>query len=411
MEKKDNISSLLEENLKFINEVYSASINSDIVIRFFDLNIKGNIYKAFILYIDGMVLSTSVNDYILKPLMMKNLNNTYIEKNQELNLENYIFKSLIPQNNIKTANTFKDVISKVNSGFTCLFVDTISIVYCIEAKGYEKRSVDKPSNEIVIRGSQEAFVENMRTNTSMLRRIINNENLIIENLSVGKLSSTSISVCYMKNIANDSLVYEVKTRINSLKLDSLLSSDVLDRLISDDIFSPFPQLMATERPDRASQSILEGRCIILVSGTPYALIAPAVFIDFLSSPEDYNQKHQYANLIKLVRIFAFIVSVFLPGMYIAILHFHQELLPTDLVFAIAAARRSIPFPVIVEILIMELSFELIREASLRIPSPMGSTIGIIGGIILRRSCCSCKFSKSYFNYNSSSYRNLFFCNS
>ena len=372
---KNNLSSSLEENKQYIEKIYMPYINSDIVLRSFNLNIEGKSYSAIIFYIDGMVLSTSVNDYILKPLMMKNLNNTSVNIFHTQNsTKDYVYSSLIPQNSIKTSNTFKDLFSKVNSGFTCLLIDTLDTAFCIEAKGYEKRSIDKPSNEVVIRGSQEAFVENLRTNTSMLRRLINNENLIIENLSVGNLSNTNIALCYMKNITNDVLVSEVRYRVKSLKLDSILSSDVLDRLISDNIFSPFPLLMATERPDKASQSILEGRCILIVSGSPYALIAPAVFIDFLSSPEDDNQKHQYANLVKVIRIIAFLISVFLPGLYISILHFHQELLPTDLVFAIAAARRSIPFPVIVEILIMELSFELIREASLRIPSPMGSTI-------------------------------------
>ena len=245
----------------------------------------------------------------------------------------------------------------------------------------------------------------------MLRRLINNENLIIEKLSVGKISKTDISLCYMKNITNDDLVNEVRYRINNLKIDSLLNSDTLDRLLQDNTSALFPELLATERPDRASTSLLEGRVVILVNGSPYALIAPAIFIDFLSSPEDLNEKHQFSNLIKFIRLIAFVISILLPGLYVAIINYHQELIPTDLVFAIAAGRKSIPFPVIFEILIMEISFELIREASLRIPSPIGSTVRYNWWSHFRRSCSICKYSKSNSNNSSCNHWNMFFCNS
>lgn len=457
-----SISSSLKENQDFIIVKYNALINSDIVLRNLNINIKGNIYSALLFYIDGMTDSDNINNYVLKPLMMKNQNNMFkekesiitslpslltlnkdenIEENQSNNIDsknntsnnnkninnnnnnlnykkaniqtisNYIYNSLIPQNNVKAVSTYEDLFSAVNSGFTALLIDTINTCFCIEAKGFNSRSVEKPNNETVIRGSQEGFVENIRTNTSMLRRLINNENLIIEQLSVGKISKTDISICYMKNITNDDLVNEVRYRINNLKIDSLLNSDTLDRLIQDNTSALFPELLATERPDRASTSILEGRVVILVNGTPYALIAPAIFIDFLSSPEDLNEKHQFSNLIKFIRIIAFVISILLPGLYVAIINYHQELIPTDLVFAIAAGRKSIPFPVIFEILIMEISFELIREASLRIPSPIGSTVRNNWWTYFRRSCSICKYRKSYSYYSSSNYWNLFFCNS
>lgn len=405
------ISNKLKENQEYITVKYNALINSDIVLRNLNINIKGKLYSALLFYIDGMVDSDILNNCIIKPLMMKNQNNTFSDKESIIttppksisedksenkyrqannpSISDYIYNCLIPQNSIKTSYDFSDFFQKINSGFTGLLIDSINTAFCIEAKGFSARSVEKPSNEIVVRGSQEAFVENIRTNTSMLRRLINNENLIIEQLSVGKLTKTSIAICYMGNITNNDLVNEVRYRISNIKIDSLLSSDSLDQLIQDKTSSPFPELMATERPDRASTSILEGRVVILINGTPYALIAPAVFIDFLSSPEDLNQRYQYANLVKIVRVLAFIVSLFLPGLYVAIINFHQELIPTDLVFAIAAGRKSIPFPVIFEIIIMEISFELIREASLRIPTPMGSTIRNNWWTYFRRSCCIC----------------------
>lgn len=418
-DKNKKISTNLKENQDYITVKYNALINSDIVLRNLNINIKGKLYSALLFYIDGMVESDLINNYVLKALMMKNDNNMFSEKESiittppkkianesesqkdskpnnntryrkanNINISDYIYNSLIPQNSLKITNDFKNLFTAVNAGFTALLVDSLDTAFCIEAKGFAARSVDKPNNEVVVRGSQEAFVENIRTNTSMLRRLINNENLVVEQLSVGNISKTPVCICYMQNITNDDLVNEVRFRISNLNIDSLLSSDTLDQLIQDSSSSPFPQLMSTERPDKASTSILEGRVVVLVNGTPYALIAPAVFVDFLSSPEDLNQKYQFANLVKIIRIIAFTVSLFLPGIYVAVTNFHQELIPTDLIFAIAAGRKAIPFPVIFEILLMELSFELIREASLRIPSPMGSTIGIIGGLILGEAAVS-----------------------
>lgn len=397
------VSKYLQENLTYLTVKYNALINSDIIIRKFTLNGKGKQYNAALVYIDGMVNSDIVNHYVLNPLMHKNQTNTektsetlIINKNTDLNfhttqtpeLQNIIYNSLISQNSIKVESKFSSIIPAINSGFTCVLVDTLDQAFCVEAKGYETRSISKPENEIVVRGSQEAFVENIRTNTSMIRRIINNENLVIEQLSLGKVTKTTVSFCYMKNIANEDLVNEVRFRLSNIDIDSIINSGTIEQLIQDSSSILFPQTFATERCDRACNNILEGRIVILVNGNPYALIVPAILIDFITSPEDINLRHQYGNLIRVIRSIAFFVAMFMPALYVAVTNFHQELLPTDLVFAISAMRRSIPFPVIVELLIMEISFELIREASLRVPAPIGSTIGIIGGLILGEAAVS-----------------------
>ena len=221
----------------------------------------------------------------------------------------------------------------------------------------------------------------------MLRRIINNENLIIENSTVGKVSKTKVAICYMRNIANNNLVSEVKYRINNLSVDSIVSSGQLEQLIQDNSLAIFPQMIATERPDKATNHLLEGRVVVLVNGSPYSLIMPGVLLDFLASPEDVNLKFQYSNLLKFIRIIAFIITLFLPAIYVAVTTYHSELIPTELLFTIASSRNSVPFPVIFEIFLMEISFELIREAGLRVPTPIGPTIGIVGALILRRSRC------------------------
>ncbi|MDO5556195.1 MAG: spore germination protein [Clostridia bacterium] len=375
----------LNVNIDYIKVKYNTLINSDIILREFNLNIKGKDYKALLLFIDGMIDSESINNFILKPLMLNHTsnssstkaaitNNISVKRIKKFSLEDYIYNTLIPQNTMKKEKSFKEVFSGVNIGNCALFIDTLNVSFIIDVKGFESRSISEPKNEIVVRGSQESFVEKLRTNTSMLRRLIDNENLIIENTSVGKVSKTKIAICYMNNIANNDLVAEVKYRVNNLNIDNIISSGQLEQLIQDNGNLFFPQIIASERPDKAANHLLEGRVVIIVSGSPYCLIMPGVFIDFLASPEDVNLKFQYANLLKTIRIFALLITLFLPGAYVAITNYHTELLPTELLFTIASSRNAVPFPVIFEILLMELSFELIREAGLRVPTPIGPTI-------------------------------------
>ena len=389
----------LSVNLDFLKVKYNTLINSDIVVREFTLTARNRQYGAFLIYIDGMVDTKIINDFVLEPLMLRNRANSYdgnetrivseaisnnitVRKVKKFDLVDYIYNSLVPQNAVKKKKSFNDILPDINMGNCLLFVDTIDTAFSIDAKGFKQRGVDSPKNETVIRGAQEAFTEAIRTNTSMIRRFVNNENLVIESLSVGKVTKTKCAVCYMKDIANDDLVAEVKYRLNNLDIDTIISSGQLEQLIEDNSKCSLPQMLSTERPDKAANHILSGRVVVIVNGSPYVLIMPCVFVDFLSSAEDPNLKFQYANLLKFVRLVAFFITLHLPGLYVAITNFHQEIIPTELLFAIVASRESVPFPIIVEILAMEISFELIREASLRVPSPIGTTIGIIGALIL-----------------------------
>ena len=392
---KISINTDITKNLDFIKSKYNTLINSDIKIREFELNINNLQYKSFIFFIDGLIDSEIINRFVLNPLMLNNRktfnnnSNIKIAKLHGLDLENYISNCLLPQNDIIKKTNFEDVFQNVNLGMTALFIDSLNIAFIIDAKGFEKRSINPPENEKIIRGSQECFIEALRTNTSLIRRLVNNENLIIENFSIGKINKNSCAVCYIKNIANDDLVAEVKYRINNLDIDYIISSGQLEQLIEDKNYS-LPQLLSTERPDKAANYLLEGRVIIILNGTPYVLIAPAVFIDFLSSPEDKNLKFQFADLLKFIRIIAFIITLLLPGLYIGITTFHEEIIPTQLLFSILSSRNGVPFPVIVEILTMEISLELIRESGIRVPSPLGQTISIVGALILGEAAVSAK---------------------
>lgn len=369
----------IDDNLNYLKSKYNSLICDDIIIREFNLFVLNKTFKCFLIYIDGLVDSDSINDFILNPLMVKKhrYGNNYND-----NLSDYVYNTLMPQNSISKATSFSDVFSGINMGNCLVFIDTLNIAYDIDVKKYSTRSVSAPENESVIKGPQEAFTENFRTNTSLVRRIVNNENLIIETISVGKISKTKCGICYMGNIANGDLVAEVKYRISNLALDSVLSSGQLEQLIEEDDNFGIPQIISTERPDKCTKYMLQGRVVVIIAGNPYALIMPATIEDFLFSPEDTNLRPLFANFLRGIRIVAALITLLLPGVYVAITSFHQEILPAELLFSILSARENVPFPIIFEILLMEFSFELIREAGLRVPSAIASTIGIVGALIL-----------------------------
>lgn len=392
-------------NLDYIKTRYNTLINSDITIREFMLYARNKQYRAFLLFIDGMVDSNLINDFVLKPLMLKNTANSYdnpqdriiseaktnnitVRKVKKFDIVEYVSNCLLPQNNLSKQTDFDTIISSVNSGNCALFIDTINIAFDIEVKGFKQRSVDTPNNEIIIKGPQEGFVENIRTNTSLLRRIVNSEKLIIESIEVGSITKTKCAICYMDNITNDDLVAEVRYRLNNLEIDSLLSSGQLEQLIVDDNQLGVPEILSTERPDKSAKYLLQGRVIVLVNGSPYSLIMPATLMDFMTSPEDTNLKPYFANFLKGLRFLSAIITLLLPGLYVAVTSFHQEILPTELLYSILSTREIVPFPVIFEIIIMEVSFELIREAGLRVPSPIGPTIGIVGALVLGQAAVS-----------------------
>ena len=385
-------------NLEYIKSKFDYPNNSDIKIREFDLTARNKIYKAFIIYIDGMSDSKSINRFILNPLMLKSRANTFnkdedvvrssiannitVKRRKKFNLVDYIYSCLIPLNDTKKVTNFKKVVEAINFGECALFVDTIDTCFLSDVKGFEKRAIENPINEMVIKGSQEAFVESIRTNTSMIRRMVNNENLVIENAEVGVISKTKCAICYMKDIANNSLISEVKNRIKNLSLDYIVSSGELEGLIKENLSTTLPEMLSTERPDNAASALLDGKIVVIVNGSPIAIIMPCTFFDLLSSAEDRNINPKFSNFLKLLRLISSFISVLLPGLYIAITNFHEELIPTPLLFSIISSRQSVPISIPLEIILMQIAFELIHEAGIRVPGPIGSTMGIVGALVL-----------------------------
>lgn len=379
IEVKKEISKKLSENMEYLKKVYTIPVNGDAVIREFKVVVKNKIVSAFMIFFDGMVDRKVIDDDILRSLMLSSNMNI---KDDDETIAEFVRNRLLTHNQIKEIQEYSKIIDEINFGGCGIFIDGMDSAFAADVKGWEHRGIERPNTELVIRGPQEGFGELLRVNTALVRKILKDKDLIVENAQVGIRSKTPCSILYIKDIANDSLVKEVKRRVKSIKTDYIIDSGELEQFIEDSSIFPVPQMIATERPDRVASGLAKGKVAIILHGSPFALVVPAAMHELIQSPEDKYVRAPYANLLRGVRIIAIIMSLLLPAIYLAITNFHQEMIPTDLLIAIEATREKVPFPGIIEILIMEFSFELIREAGIRIPGPIGPTLGIIGALIL-----------------------------
>jgi len=367
------VSRNIDENIDLIKTVFNSDKNKDIIIREFKI---GGKLRAFISFIDGMADRTTINDFILKPLLE---NREYSEK--DCNLDKILLE-VIETNQSTMVSDCDEMIYELLVGNTCLYVDGCDYCLSNETKGFEKRSVSTPQTEGVVRGAQEGFTENLRTNVTLIRRIIKNKDLTTEFLKIGARNHNQCAVMYINGLINPVIVEEIKRRINGLDTDFIAGNGVLEQFIEENPRSIIPTIMSTERPDRAASHLIEGKAVIIAEGTPFALVAPVTLATMFHTPEDTNLRWQYGMLLRFIRILSIFIATFIPGLYVALTNFHREMLPTDILIAIAKARENVPFPTIIEVLLMEASFELIREAGIRIPGIIGNTIGIIGALIL-----------------------------
>ncbi|WP_234125114.1 spore germination protein [Clostridium hydrogenum] len=373
-EQEDYISDNIDDNLKYLKNEFNYPTNKDIVIREFKAMGK---YRAFIVYIDGMADRNTINNFILRPLLKSKGAN----KGEEVRLE-YILENVIETDQVQKVTKSNKIIDEILYGDTGLYIDGWDFYIFSETKGFDKRGVENPKTEAVVRGPQEAFNENLRTNVTLLRRSIKNKGFTTEFIKIGKQSNKLCAICYINGLINPAIVTEVKRRLNGIDTAEIESSGMVEQFIEDSPMNLVPTILSTERPDKASLNMLDGKVAIVVDGSPFVLVAPITVIDIFHSPEDVTVRWQYGTLIRFVRVYAILVAMLLPGLYIAATNFHQEMIPTEILIAIAKARENVPFPTIIEILLMELSFELIREAGIRVPGMLGNTIGIIGALIL-----------------------------
>lgn len=278
--------------------------------------------------------------------------------------------------------TIEEAVDGLLTGETILFVDGFTKAVKIPDEGYPGMGIDETDSEKVIRGSNEGFCESVKQNAALIRKRIRSSRVKVRQVKAGCRSKTNVYVMYVEDIVYPGLVEKIEQRLEGFEIDGVLDSGVLEQLSEEKWYSPFPQFQTTERPDRASMSLLEGRVVVMSDNSPIALILPTDYNSFIKTSDDYYNRWEIATFGRMLRYVASFFAMTLPGFYLAVTNFHTQILPTSLLLSFADARQGVPFPAVVEILIMELSFELLREAGVRLPGAMGNTIGIVGGLII-----------------------------
>lgn len=378
------IKSILDENIKIIQDLLGHP--SDLSVREFYLGANAS-HRAALFCIEGLVNTTQINDSVLKELMFE-IRQTELDLIQNKKMIDLVMDHALPINAIKRAGDYKTACERLLKGDSLLFFENTNECLVMDTKGWIDRGIDEPKAETVIRGARDSFNESLRTNTMLVRRRIKDINLRVISREVGEITKTNLEVLYIEGLAQEKVVTEVLRRLDSIKIDGILESGYIEELIHDEPYSIFPTMYSTERPDIVAGNLLEGRVAILTDGTPFALIVPTLFVQFFQSVEDYYQRSYFSSFIRLIRYLAFILALFTPAVYIAIVTYHHALLPTSLLVSISNQRKAVPFPTIVEVLIMEITFEILREAGIRMPRAIGSAISIVGTLVLGEAAVS-----------------------
>ncbi|CAH1208905.1 Spore germination protein B1 [Paenibacillus plantiphilus] len=376
MGQSELLSHSLQHNIETLQSLTGNS--SDIIVRTF-LGAGG--LPMAVIYINGLTDSAIINDNIMKPIMLSGLSNENIAESSDdhFRIVRDQVVSICAAGEIMRWDAF---ILTIHNGNTVILGDGWNQGISASTAKWEQRSVEEPSSQTVIRGPKEGFTENIGINVALLRRKIKSKNLWKIDRRIGTETQTDVCVMYLKGTANDEVVAEVLERLDRIQTDSILDSCYLEEFIQDKTYTPFPTIINTERPDSVAASILEGQVALLVDGTPFALILPVTFFKFFSASEDYYQRFDISTFLRILRLGSFTVSMILPSLYLAITTFHQEMVPTTLLISLAAQREGVPLPAFYEALLMEVTFEILREAGVRMPRAIGSAISIVGALVL-----------------------------
>jgi hypothetical protein len=373
-QQQNFLSTDLNQNLQELQNIYKNCM--DVVFRQFKI---GGKTKAALIYIDGLANIEEIDASVLTPLMGEN--NAKENTDQQIHV-NHILEQKLTVSKVKKVQTVPECIEHISGGNPVLLIDQQNEGFALGLANWEKRSIEEPVGESMIRGPREGFTESLGTNLSLLRRKVRSPQLKTKSMKIGEYTQTEVVISYIEGIAEQTLIQEVETRLSRIKIDGILETSYIEEFIEDNSYSPFPQVLNTERPDVAVANLLEGRVVILQDGTPFVLIVPVSFYSFLQSNEDYYQRSLISTATRWLRYIFLLMSLLLPSVYVAILTFHQEMIPTTLLVTIAVSREMVPFPALVEALIMEIVFEALREAGLRLPKQAGAAVSIVGALVI-----------------------------
>ncbi|MEC1722312.1 spore germination protein [Schinkia azotoformans] len=370
----------IDENVKIIKDILEDSV--DLAKREFIFHAHTDI-RMVCFYTDGLVNTQEIQN-VIEVMFFKT---SELIVNSEVgpikdDITKKMIENLILHPSTKPLTKLEEAIDEILSGNTVFFINGSKEAFTVSTRGWNTRSVDEPVAEQVVRGPRDGFTENVRSNTALVRRRIRDPLFRIEAMKIGTKTKTDINIAYLKGTVKEEVLKEIRSRLQKIKIDSVLESGYIEELIEDAPLSPFPTIQSTERPDKVAASILEGRVAIFVDNSPFVLVAPTYFWQFLQASDDYYSRYYTATFYRIVRYIAFLISLTLPSFYVMLASFHQEMIPTSLALTIASGREIVPYPVLLEALIMETAFELMREAGLRMPKPVGQAVSIVGSLII-----------------------------
>lgn len=393
------ISRKLETNIETLKSIFSDW--GDFVEKKFVLERENGSLGMYIIYIDGLTDNEMVERTITRPLLyewrdteFKRLQNQitneeHLEDKECLNstgdsisVFERIFHHQTEAVDLVEKDTLMDAIACVLNGDTAIFIDGEDKALVLSTKKLPTRSIDSPQKEAGLKGPRDSFTENFRTNTALLRRRIKDPKMKEKQNYLGQRSRTAYGLMYMEDLIEPSLLQAIEEKLESFTIDSIFDSGMLVHLLEEKWYSPFPQIQTTERPDKAASAISEGRVVLVVDNSPEVIILPTTLNTFFQAADDYYNRFAVATFARALRYLAAYITVLLPGLYIAITCYYPQVLPTEFLLAIVGARSDVTFPIVVEVLLMELLFELLREAGIRLPGQMGNTIGVVGGLIV-----------------------------
>lgn len=366
------------KNIEYIRKLNNDS--TDITSRTLKISNTNISY----IYLDSVCSDEKISQFIIKSISQD------IKHKKMICFENVfnMLNNTIPNSKIKIIDTYEDVFFHLSSGFICIFVDKSDKAIALETKADLDRGVQESTTETVIKGPKDSFTENYMMNIGLIRKRIKDHNLLFEEMKIGRRTKTKVSISYIKDVVK---MDHVKSTINKLKnidIDGILDSGYLRDFLNENNQTIFPKMISTERPDLACSSLLDGKIVILVENSPFALIIPATFIDFLKSPEDYYQKPANSTFTRMLRTIAFLITILTPAIYIAITTFNQELISDDLLISLATQREGVPFSTSIEIIFFLIVFEILRETDIRTPNVMGTAISVVGALVLGEASVS-----------------------
>ncbi|MFD0669938.1 spore germination protein [Cohnella sp. GCM10027633] len=368
----DLVSPHLKNNESYLREAFRDC--SDIVYRRIRPGARA---ELLVVFLSSLVDEAIIDDHVLRPILT-------LSSDEPISIDQRA-EALFTAGKVVRTESMRETIRQLLNGYAIVLADAEPIAIMAKASGTKQRGLEEPSSEPVIRGPRDGFNENIATNIGLLRNRLRTSKLKTESFSLGELTDTQVVIAYLAGVAAAPLVEEVKARVKRIAIDGILDSGYVEEFIEDLPYSPFPQVHSTERPDVVAAELLEGRVAILVDNTPFVLVVPMTLWAGLQASEDYYVRWPIATFVRWIRFLFIFIAIFAPPLYVAVTTYHQEMIPTNLVLSIASSREAVPFPAFIEALLMEIIFEALREAGIRLPKQIGQAVSIVGALVIGQS--------------------------